>query len=103
MRPTSLEASILTPAGSRENPLLEVRMAADAAPAPSMKPRRVKDFDISTSQGRQVYTLAGGMFHMTRSERTSRKYWRRKLSSAKRFSPKARTQFDLPLAGRYLY
>src|ERR1039457_1884566 len=46
MRPTSLEASILTRAGSRENPLREVRMAADAAPAPSIKPRRVKDFDI---------------------------------------------------------
>jgi hypothetical protein len=49
MRPVSLEASILTPAGSREKPLLEVRMAADTAPAPSMKPRRVKVFDIGTS------------------------------------------------------
>src|ERR1039458_2454960 len=50
MRPISLEASILTPAGSWENPLREVRIAADAAPAPSMKPRRVNDFDIDTSR-----------------------------------------------------
>jgi hypothetical protein len=49
MRPVSLEASILTPAGSREKPLLEVRIAADTAPAPSTKPRRVTDFDIGTS------------------------------------------------------
>src|ERR1035438_9253539 len=99
MRPTSLEASILTPAGSRENPLLEVRMAAEAAPAPSMKPRRVKDIDIKNSQSRHVYTLAGGIFQMTRSEQTSRKYSRRKFSSAKPLSPKARTQLGLP--GRY--